>query len=227
MVDIFERNRLLLGEDNFAKLQSKKVLVLGLGGVGGTCLIALVRSGVGALGIVDFDVVSASNINRQILFTSKDIGRGKVEVALEYISSLDIDTHVYPIMRKIDESFFLDHDVSDYDFVIDAIDDLDAKVMVASYCLEHHVPFLSSLGMANRLDASKVSITRLDKTHDDPLAKKFRYLLRQKGIDLKQVEVAWSSEIPLVKGVIPASMMMVPSSAGLVLASKCISSLIK
>ena len=227
MADIFERNRLLLGEEKFAKLQQKSVLVIGVGGVGGTCLMVLARSGIGELGFVDFDDVSVSNLNRQILFNEKDISRSKVEVAHSYLSSLGLQAHFFPYQGKVDESFFQTHDISAYDYVIDAIDDLPAKVLIVEECLRKGVPFASSLGMANRLDASQVKMVRLDKTHDDPLAKKFRYLLRQKGIDLKHVEVAFSEEPPIVRGPIPSSMMMVPSAAGLVLASNCILALIK
>lgn len=216
---IYERTVQLLGEDNFAKLKKAKIAIVGLGGVGGTCFMCLLRSGLSAFLLVDDDVINENNLNRQILYSPSDVGKTKVEAAKQYArpyieneQSIAIDSR-WLGPDNIDSFGF-----ENYDVVIDCIDDVPAKVALAEYCLQRHIPFLVSLGMGNRLDPTKVSLTSLDKTEGCPLARKLRYELRKKGIDIRRITVAFSSEEPLRKGSVPASIMTVPSAAGLALA---------
>lgn len=221
MADIYARNKLLLGEENFSRLRGKTVAVFGLGGVGGTSAIALARSGIGNLILVDFDVVADSNLNRQILFKAEDVGPPKTEVARKILLEVDSTLNIAIINEKVDEGFFKKHPLS-CDVLIDAIDFVPGKLEIASYCQNMGTDLLMSLGMANRLDPTKVTITTLDNTSGDPLARKIRQTYRKNGFDLSKIKVAFSSETPIVRGRVPASMMMVPSAAGLALAHQAI-----
>jgi tRNA A37 threonylcarbamoyladenosine dehydratase len=223
-MQFFERTIGLIGEDKFLKLQKAHVLVCGIGGVGGTAVEALVRSGIGNITIVDFDSVSDTNINRQILFTSEDIGKNKVDVALERLKKINPECHIKIENKKIDEEFTLE---DKYDYIIDAIDDVKGKKTLAKLASINKIPIIISLGMANKLDPSKVRITRLDKTTDDPLARKIRYEYKKEGIDTKSIITVNSIETPITDGNKLNSMMIVHSTAGLQLASYVIQELIK
>ena len=223
-MELFERTIGLIGLDNFNKLQKAHVLVCGIGGVGGTAVEALVRSGIGHITIVDFDTVSASNINRQILFTSKDIGQMKVEIARKKLEDINPNCEVKIINQRIDENFNLEEK---YDYIIDAIDDVKGKKTLAKLASINKIPLIISLGMANKIDPSKVKIIRLDKTTDDPLAKKIRYEFKKEGIETNKIMTVNSNEVQIKDGATLNSMMFVPSSAGLNLASFVIQEIIK
>jgi len=218
-MNIHERSKMLLGEERFARLSAAKVAVFGLGGVGGTAVEALVRSGIKHLTIVDFDVVAPSNLNRQILFLSKDVGKKKTDAAAERLLAINPDLDIEKIDERIDESFFEKHSFASFDYLIDAVDDVEAKLAIAKYALGTGIRFISCLGMANRVDPSKVAVKTLATTANDPLAKKIRSVFRHQGIDLTKVQVVTSEEIPLFRGPTPSSMMMVPSEAGLLIDS--------
>lgn len=218
MSDFLLRSEMLLGEEKIVSLKNSHVTIFGLGGVGGTAYECLLRSGVGSFSIVDADVVQESNLNRQVLYASSDIGKDKAEMAYLRGLSINPEAKISHYSFRVSEETLQEHDFSSSSFIIDAVDDIRAKVAIIKYGLAHNIPFVISLGMANRLDPQKVTEKRLDKTEYDPLAKKLRETLRKEGIDLKKVNCVFSTEKPLVKGRIPASMMMVPSSAGLLLA---------
>jgi|LAHS01.1.fsa_nt_gb tRNA threonylcarbamoyladenosine dehydratase len=222
MRTIDDRSALLLGKENVALLKNKKVAIFGLGGVGGTCFEALVRSGVGHIYAIDRDVVDESNLNRQILYLASDVGAKKAGVAFLRAKSIRLDVEVLPECYSVSAESFKEHDYSSCDCLIDAMDDIPAKIALISYALAHDIPFFISLGMGNRLDPSQVTLCRLDKTEGDPLAKKLRNELRKQGIDLKKITGVLSKELPLVRGQKPASLMMVPSEAGLLLASSAL-----
>ena len=221
-----ERTIGLIGEENVNKLSNATVLVCGLGGVGGTALEALARSGIGSFIIVDFDKVSPSNLNRQILFTSLDIGKEKVDCAHQRIKSINPEANIINLNTKVDD-FFVDK-IKNFsiDFIVDAIDDIKGKVVLGLFAKQNNIPLILSLGMANRLDSTKVNIIRLDKTTNDPLAKKLRYEYKKAGIDTKSFYAAYSSEIPIKDGTKLNSMMMAPSASGLAIAGYVINKLI-
>lgn len=219
----FEREIGLLGEDGLNRLFASKVAVIGLGGVGGSCAIALARSGVGRLLLLDGDVVEESNLNRQTLFGYSDLGRRKAEAAKEALSPYCGSIEAFD--AYLDEGNIDSFLLEGCDFLLDCIDDLKAKIAIIRYCLGRRIPFLSSCGMGKRLDPSKVGITSLDKTYGCPIAKRMRSLLRKEGIDLTKVEVVFSSEPPEDRALIPSSLIMVPSEAGLLLAYRCIGKL--
>ena len=214
MSNIFDRSIGLLGEDNFNLIQDKAIAIFGLGGVGGTCLEALARTGFKHFILIDFDKVDPSNLNRQILYTQKDIGRNKVEAAKERIISINPEADIQIFNRKAQDFDFKQK----IDFIVDAIDDVNGKLYILAKAQEMNIPHIMSLGMANRFDPSKIKIAKLNQTHSDPLAKKIRYLAKKDGLDISKISVVISEELPQKNGEKLYSTMMVPSSAGLSIA---------
>ena len=218
MSDYLDRSKQLFGEDKIKTLEEKVILVIGVGGVGGTALEALARSGFKKFILIDSDVVDSSNLNRQILFTLKDVGKEKVVVAKERLLSINPEFDVKTFICKIGDVKLDNLNLGNVDFIVDAIDYVEGKLHIYEYAQANNIPFISSLGMGNRLDPECVTLTNLNKTENDPLAKKIRYLAKQKGLDLKAIPVVFSKEIPAIKSPKPASMIMVPSTAGLLIA---------
>ena len=218
MSDYLERSKQLLGEDKIESLKDKTILVIGIGGVGGTAVEALARSGFKKFILIDSDKVDVSNLNRQVLFTAEDVGKPKVEVAKKRLLSISSDLVIRTFETKVVPGSLERLGLGKVDFIVDAIDFVEGKLYIYEYALRNKIPFISSLGMGNRIDPEQVFVTKLNKTENDPLAKKIRYLAKQKGLDLKEIHVVFSKEIPLIKSPKPASMMMVPSTAGLIIA---------
>lgn len=218
MNSYLDRSIGLLGEDKISNIGTKTILVIGIGGVGGTALEALARSGFKKFILVDSDLVDISNLNRQVLFTEEDVGKDKVECAKNHLLKISPDFDIEIIKAKIGESKLNDLLKVKPDFIVDAIDLVEGKLEIYKYCLENNIKFISSLGMGNRIDPEKVTITSLAKTENDPLARKIRYEARQLGIDIKKIPVVFSNENPIIKSQKPFSMMMVPSTAGLLIA---------
>ena len=217
MGKFLDRSIKLLGKEKVESFENKVILLCGLGGVGGTALEALARSGFKHFILVDFDIVDESNLNRQILYTLKDIGRDKTEVAKERILAINPDVQIEVVSKKITKDFFSSFNKK-VDYVVDAIDFVEGKLAIISYALTNNIPLICCLGMGNRIDPSKVKITKLNKTEGDPLARKLRYECRQLNLDLGKINVVFSSEEPLIVSKEPGSMMMVPSCAGLMIA---------
>lgn len=218
MSDYLDRSVQLLGKDKIESFASKTILVIGVGGVGGTALEALARSGFKKFTLIDADKVDVSNLNRQILFTRDDIGKEKVLAAKERLLKINPGFKIQTIVAKIGDTKLEDLNLSKFDFIVDAIDSVDGKILIYEYAQANKIPFISSLGMGNRIDPECVTLTKLNKTENDPLAKKIRYLAKQKGLDLKEIPVVFSKEIPMLKSPKPTSMIMVPSTAGLLIA---------
>lgn len=224
MGNFLDRTIKVLGIDKVNSFSDKVILVAGIGGVGGTALEALARSGFTKFILIDFDKVDESNLNRQILFLRKDIGKDKVDVAKEKLLEINPDIEVKLIKEKIDTNSLKDLNEK-IDFVIDAIDYVPGKLELIQFALNKNIPFISSLGMGNRIDPTKVSICKLNQTEGDPLARKIRYECRLLGLELSKINVVFSKEAPLIKSKTPGSMMMVPSSAGLSIARYVIENL--
>ena len=222
MNNIFDRSIGLLGKENFDLIQDKVIAVFGLGGVGGTALEALARTGFKHFILIDFDKVDPSNLNRQILYTQKDIGRNKVEAAKERILSINPEADIQIFNCKAQDFDFKQK----IDFIVDAIDDVNGKLYILTKAQEMNIPHIMSLGMANRFDPSKVKIAKLNQTHNDPLAKKLRYMVKKQGLNTANINVAISEELPQKNGEILYSTMMVPSSGGLSLAKFILESII-
>lgn len=212
---MFDRLELLIGEENIEKISKINVLIVGIGGVGGTALEALVRSGVKNITIIDKDVFSESNLNRQILSTRDSIGLYKVDVGINRCKSINPDVNITGLKINLDEKNV--NELEYFDYIIDACDDINAKLALMQYANKNNINLISSMGTGKRLNPSNVIITRLDKTSNDPLAKKMRYEARKRGLKLN-VPVVCSKEEPINNDRIIASSIFVPSTAGLMLA---------
>lgn len=219
------RSKLLLGDD-FNLIKNFKIVVIGLGGVGSIVPLSLVRSGVKNLFLIDGDKVEATNLNRQMAYFSQDVGHFKSEVLkkklLEIREDLNLEEKHIFIDKETDLSF-----LKGFDYIVDCIDDIEAKVLLAKFAINNDSSLIASMGTGNRLDPSKLIVTRLDKTSGDPLAKKFRYLLRKENVDLKKINVVASLEEPLVSGQVVSSMAFVPNAAGLLMSSYVIKELLR
>lgn len=222
-----ERSALLLGNEALEILKNKTVLVVGIGGVGSFCVEALARTGIGHLILVDKDKVESSNINRQLLATAETIDQVKVIVMKKRIQTLNPECRVdmYDCFYdcSMDEKIFSQK----IDFVIDCIDSIKSKQDLAMACIQRDIPLLSSMGTARRLDPSKLEIMELEKTSYDPIAKRMRNWKRKNKIRNK-IWVVCSTEPPrpVEAGKPLPSMIFVPASAGLLLASECVKKLI-
>ena len=218
----FNRLENLIGALSLEKLKNSTILVIGLGGVGGYVVEALARSGIGNLILVDYDIVDITNFNRQIVAINDNIGKYKVDCFKERIESINEECNVTIYNLKIDNDNIKDIFNAKIDFVIDAVDDIRAKVSIINYCLEHNIDFISSMGTGNRLDPSKLTITTLNKTYNDPLARIIRSKF-DKNIQ-KKITVCLSLELPLkvTDKTVIGSNAFVPSSAGLLIASHII-----
>ncbi|MBQ2900450.1 MAG: tRNA threonylcarbamoyladenosine dehydratase [Agathobacter sp.] len=233
----FDRTKRLLGADAMNKLKNSHVAVFGIGGVGGHAADALVRSGIGEITIVDNDEVAESNINRQLIATTKTIGRKKVDVMEEHLLEIHpevkVNKHCCFFLPETKEQF----DFSKYDYVIDAVDTVTAKLALVEACQESNVPIISSMGAGNKLDPTAFEVADIYKTSVCPLAKVMRKELKARGI--KHLKVVYSKEIPLEpiedaafvsdekrsRRATPGSIAFVPSVVGLILAGEVIKDL--
>ena len=215
---------MLIGQENLDKLAAARVLVFGVGGVGGYVCEALCRGGVGRIDIVDKDVVDVTNINRQIIATHETVGRPKVEVCRERMLSINPDV-------KVDarQCFYLperagEFDFGAYDYVVDAVDNVTAKIDIICNARAAGVPVISSMGTGNKLDPTMFKIADIEKTKVCPLAKVVRKELRKRGVF--GVKVLYSEEEPRKPlsddTRTPASISFVPSAAGLIIAGRVI-----
>ena len=212
---MFDRLELLIGKENIEKISKINVLIVGIGGVGGTALEALVRSGVKNITIIDKDVFSESNLNRQILSTRDSIGLYKVDVGVNRCKSINPDVNITGLKINLDEKNV--NELEYFDYIIDACDDINAKLALMQYANKNNINLISSMGTGKRLNPSNVIITRLDKTSNDPLAKKMRYEARKRGLKLN-IPVVCSKEEPINNDRIISSSIFVPSTAVLMLA---------
>lgn len=249
MPNRFSRTELLFGADAMAALAAARVAVFGIGGVGGYCAEALARSGVGALDLIDHDQVSPTNANRQIVALTSTIGRNKAEVMAERIADINPACRVTPHV-----CFFLpdtagEIDLAQFDYVVDAVDTVTAKLLLATRAQEAGVPIISSMGTANKCDPTALAVADISETSIDPLAKIIRKECRKRGIE--RLKVVYSTEpadqpsdeaqeaylaavgsdgsVPdrFGRAGIPGSTAFVPPAAGLILASEVVRDLIE
>lgn len=225
----FFRTQLLLGEEAMVKLSNAHIAVFGVGGVGSYAAEALTRSGLGEITLVDFDTIDITNINRQAPALLSTAGQSKVEVMKQRLLDINRDLKINILNKKYTKENYMEFFESPYDYVVDAIDIITSKIHLIQYCIQSNIPILSSMGMGNKLDPTKIQITDIYKTKMCPLAKVMRRELKDRGI--KSLEVVFSDEKPRKptqaistesKREIPASCAFVPPVAGLVMASHVI-----
>lgn len=225
----FSRTERLLGAEALDRLSRCRIAVFGLGGVGGHAAEALVRSSVGALDIVDGDTVAPSNINRQTIALHSTLEMPKTKAAAERFLDINPELKLRCFQLRLSEETAGEFDFSEYDYVVDAIDDVRAKVLLAVSCKAAGVPLISSMGAGNKIDPTKFQIADIYKTSVCPLARVMRRELKQRGIE--RLKVVYSTELPHAptmenERVVPASCAFVPSVAGLIIASEVIRDLI-
>ena len=241
MINQFSRLELMLGKEAIEKLNNSRVAVFGIGGVGGYTVEALARSGVGSLVLVDNDDISLTNINRQIIALHSTVGMSKVDVAERRILDIYPECKVEKHKMFFEEATKDELDFDSFDYVVDAIDSVKSKLLLAKICDNKKIPLISSMGTGNKLDATKLEIADISKTSYDPLARVMRRELKALGIN--HLTVVYSSEEParlseesvnalideegIQKRTVPASNAFVPPTAGLLIASKVIKDLLK
>lgn len=248
MLTQFSRTELLLGKEAMEKLKNAKVAVFGIGGVGGYVCEALVRSGVGAFDLIDDDKVCLTNLNRQIIATRKTIGKYKTDVMKDRILEINPDARV-----EVHKCFFLPENADEfpfeeYDYIVDAVDTVTAKISLVMKAQEMNMPIISSMGAGNKLDASQFRVADIYKTKVCPLAKVMRRELKKRGV--KKLKVVYSEEQPTrpvedmaiscrtncicppgaahkctERRDIPGSVAFVPSVAGLIIAGEVVKDL--
>lgn len=233
MIHQFSRIQILFGAEAMEKLYHARVAVFGIGGVGGHVVEALVRSGVKEIDLIDNDTVALTNINRQIIATHKTIGKYKVDVMKDRILEINPDAVVH-----VHKCFFLPENAEefhfeDYDYVVDAVDTVTAKIALVMKCQECGTPIISSMGAGNKLDPTQFRVADIYKTKVCPLAKVMRHELKKRGV--KKLKVVYSEELAvqpveiseedIQKRTVPGSTAFVPSVAGLIIASEVIKDL--
>lgn len=216
----------VIGEDNFEKLKDTKVLLVGLGGVGGSCFDSLVRSGIGSICVCDFDVFEETNLNRQLLSNIDVIGLKKTVAANYYARKINDSCNIITNSTKLTSDNINDIIPCDINYIIDACDDINVKVSLVKYAIKNNVKVISSMGTGNKLKPELLEITNIWKTNYDPLAKKMRSLLKKENINYK-LPVVSSSEVPIKNGNFVGSFAPVVNTAGLLLASYVINDIIK
>ena len=226
MDERFSRSSRILGEQKLEKLNKSSVIVFGIGGVGGAVLEALVRGGVGTVAVVDKDIVDITNINRQIIATNDNIGEKKVDAAEKRV--LSINPHIN--FKKYDLFYIPETaeeiNLSDYDFIVDAIDNVTAKLELIERADRLNIPIISSMGTGNKLHPELFEITDINKTSVCPLARVMRRELKNKGV--KKLTVVYSKEEPIkTENSIPGSMSFTPPVAGYLMAGYVINKLIE
>ena len=234
MSEKFSRTEMLIGADAVEKLSHSRVAVFGVGGVGGFVVEALARAGVGAIGLIDNDTVSVSNINRQIIALTSTVGRPKTEVMRERVLDINPEAKVNCINKFVLPENIDEFDFVAYDYIVDAIDTVSGKLAIIEKAYFLGKPVISSMGTGNKLDPTRFQITDINKTSVCPLARVMRYELKKRGV--KKLKVLFSDEEPIKPSdeqknengkAIPASISFVPSAAGLIIASQVIKDLIK
>ena len=224
------RTEMLIGKEAVDRLKSKRVIVFGIGGVGGYVCEALARTGVGQIDIVDNDAVSLSNINRQIIALHSTVGKPKVLAMKERIFDINPQIKVQEFNTFFEPENSNEFDFSKYDYVVDAIDSVKGKIELAVMCEKAGTPIISSMGAGNKLDPCAFKVSDIYKTSVCPLARVMRTELKKRGI--KKLKVVYSEEKPVSFGNgdgkrVPSSIVFVPSVVGLIVASEVIKDLIK
>ncbi len=230
MKTIFDRTKMLLGTDLLQGLKKRKVIVFGVGGVGGYIVESLVRAGVQDITIVDYDTVDITNINRQIIALHSTVGKVKVDVMKERISDINPEAKVTARAERLTQDNLQSFHLAEFDYVADAIDDVPAKLLLIEEAYRLGIPMISSMGTGNKFDPTKFRIDDIKKTNTCPLAKAVRKEMAKRGI--KHLKVLFSTEVPHREELpedgsrSPSSISFVPAAAGLLIGAEIVKDLI-
>lgn len=222
---IFDRTEKLIGQSGLEILKNSRVILFGIGGVGSFAAEALIRSGVGFLTIVDKDTIDTSNLNRQIMANVKTVGKKKVDVMARRLIAINPLCIVHPMHKCYTPENTQEFHLQDYDYVVDAVDMVTAKIDLVVKSQSNKVPIISCMGTGNKMDASHFHITDIYETSVCPLAKVMRKELRERGV--KSLKVLYSAEEPMSRENPPGSIAFVPSVAGLLIAGEVVRDLLK
>lgn len=222
---MFDRVISLIGNDKFVNLQNAKVLIVGCGGVGGYAFETLVRSGIGNIDLIDFDDIDVSNLNRQVITSQSNIGLSKVEEAKKRALLINPNLNINTYKMFLDDSNIDKILNNNYDYIIDACDSVNTKIELMKKSVTGDFKLISSMGTAKKMNSTKLSITTLDKTNYDPLAKVLRKKIKDLKINKKMYVV--SSDEAAIKCDVLGSFMMVPASAGILCAKFVIDDVLK
>ncbi len=220
----FSRTERVLGETNLNKLAKSKVLIFGIGGVGGHCVESLGRMGIENITVVDGDEVDITNINRQLIALESTVGRAKVDVMEERLLNINPNIKITKINKMYLPETRDEFDFSGYDYIVDAIDNVTAKLDIICRAKEKDIPVISAMGTGNKMEPTMLEVSDISKTSVCPLAKVVRKELRNRGI--KNVKVVFSKEEPKVRAVPPGSVSFVPPVAGMIMASEVVKDII-
>lgn len=220
---MYDRIIKLIGEENFNKIKNSKILLVGVGGVGSFAFEALIRSGFQDITIIDKDKVELTNLNRQLVATLETIDKAKVDIALNKATNINENIKIKAIEAFLDKNNINVLD-KDFDYIIDACDTLNTKLELIKFSEINNIKIISSMGVGNRVDASKIKISTLNKTINDPLAKKLRKLVKDSNLNNK-IPVVCSDEIPYKNGEVN-SMITSPGIAGLLIINYIINDII-
>jgi tRNA A37 threonylcarbamoyladenosine dehydratase len=228
MEDMLTRTRVLLGEEKVNKISKSKLVIFGVGGVGSYALEAVVRAGIKEVILIDYDTINITNLNRQLITTTENLGDLKVNAAAKRVKLINPDIKVTVFPEKVNEENVSDFIPLNTDYVIDAIDDIKGKIAIIKFCVENNIKIISSMGTGNRTMFKDYIITDISKTHGCPLARKLRKKLKENNI-YSGVSVMFSPVTPdiVVKDKIIGSISFVPAQGGLKLAEKVISDIIQ
>ena len=221
-----ERILRVISLEQLNKIKNLNILIVGLGGVGGSAFEALVRMGIEHIVVIDNDKFDISNLNRQVLANIHNIGHFKANEAVLRAESINPDIFIESKVMFLDESNFKKIDISSYDYVLDCCDSVNTKLLLIKECLKNKVKIISSMGTGNRTDATKLQIANIWKTSGDPLAKKMRTLLKENRIS-KRVDVVYSTEVPVKVSNPVGSTSLVPNVAGYYMASYVINDVLR
>ncbi len=222
---MFERIINLIGKEKFGIIKTKKVLIVGLGGVGGYALETLVRSGINYIDIIDYDKIDITNLNRQIITNKDNVGNLKVEEAKKRALSINPEININTYNLFLNEENIKEILLNNYDYIIDACDTVSTKIELIKESINRNIKFISCMGTAKKIDPTKLSITTLDKTNYDPLARILRKKIKELKIN-KKIYVVSSTEKALESESL-GSLLMVPATAGILCAKYVIDDIIK
>lgn len=221
---MFDRLINLIGENNFKLIKNKKVLLVGVGGVGGFTLEALVRSGIHNITIYDDDAIELSNLNRQIISSLNNIGNKKIDEAIKRAKSINNEINIFGYTEKISEKNI--EDVGKFDYIIDACDDLKAKVLLIKYALKNNIKIICALGTGKRITSDNIVIKKLKDTKNDPLARNLRKYISKEGLSMN-IPVIYSEDLPMNNDKVISSSIFTPAIVGIKLANYVINDIIQ